>query len=463
MKRNQNIIYIIILVAIIASFTIVFNFFPRSTISELENRELAKFPDFSWEKLKSGKYMSEISSWYSDSEPYRDKFMSISMEVDKAKQLKLFTSPEDDITFIAGDDDTPTSDDNNNNKGNDSIVAPKMNVDDKAKIANAGIVLVGSEPNVRALMAYGGAPSACDAFAKLANDYKSAFGDNVNIYCMIIPTAIEFYCPPKAKSKAKSQRATITHAHEKLNPNVKAVDAYTPLANHANEDIYLRTDHHWAPLGAYYAAQELARVAGVPFKDLSHYDRHVVKGYVGSMHRYSKDISVKNSPEDFVYYIPRDIEYNTTYINYRIDKNFNVIGESGAVRGKYFYKFEDGSGGAYCTFMGGDSKITQIRTATQNGRRVAILKDSFGNAVPGYLFFSFEEIHVIDSRYFTRNLKTYVEQNKITDIVLCNNIAFAASYKTINAYREFLSQQPGLKKDAKGVDDSTKGKNNKKS
>ena len=55
------------------------------------------------------------------------------------------------------------------------------------------------------------------------------------------------------------------------------------------------------------------------------------------------------------------------------------------------------------------------------------------------------------------------EQNKITDIVLCNNIAFAASYKTINAYREFLSQQPGLKKDAKGVDDSTKGKNNKKS
>ena len=74
---------------------------------------------------------------------------------------------------------------------------------------------------------------------------------------------------------------------------------------------------------------------------------------------------------------------------------------------------------------------------------MAMLKDSYGNPIPSYLFYTFEEIHIIDSRYFTPNLKTYVRENKITDLILANNITFACSHKTINAYKEFLTQQPG--------------------
>ena len=36
------------------------------------------------------------------------------------------------------------------------------------------------------------------------------------------------------------------YAH--LSDSVKAVDIYTALGKHAKEDIFLRTDHHWAPL-----------------------------------------------------------------------------------------------------------------------------------------------------------------------------------------------------------------------
>ena len=158
------------------------------------------------------------------------------------------------------------------------------------------------------------------------------------------------------------------------------------------------------------------------------------------MYRYSKDISVKRSPETFIYYKPRDIEYTTTYINYSIDKDYNVTGESRAVAGEFFYTFKS-AGSAYCTFMGGDTKITQIRTATNNGRRLIITKDSFGNAIPGYLFYSFEEIHVIDTRYFTKNIVKYAKENKITDFVMANNVAFASAYTTISAYSKFLTQR----------------------
>ena len=444
MKRISTYLYIVVISLVVAAFCVVFNFFPRSTVSELEGRELAKFPDFTWEKLWSGKYMSEISSWYSDTEPYRDSFMTLSMEVDKAKKLNVLVKEEDAVTFIAGDDEEAPATE-------EEVVAeegmPQEAADSlqqmlaaKSKIANSGIVLVGSEPNVRALMAYKNKSNACNSFAEMAKRYKRTLGEGVNVYCMIIPTAVEFYCPEKAKSKMRSQLETITEAYSKLDSMVVAVDVYNPLNNHRHENIYLRTDHHWAPRGGYYAAKALAEAAGVPFNDLSHYDEHIITGYVGSMYRYSKDISVKRSPEDFYFYKPRDVEHKTTYINYSIDESYNVTGESAPMAGNYFYTFKNGSGNAYCTFMGGDSKITQVRTSTQNGRRIVIVKDSFGNAIPGYLFYSLEEVHVIDLRYFTRNIVKYVKEHKITDFVLAHNVVFAASGTTMASYSRFLTQ-----------------------
>ena len=85
-----------------------------------------------------------------------------------------------------------------------------------------------------------------------------------------------------------------------------------------------------------------------------------------------------------------------------------------------------------------------MRTSQTNHRRVLILKDSFGNALPGYLFYSFEEIHVVDFRYFAKNMKDYVRENKITDILFANNIFNAYSNKICNKYVRFLNQPNGF-------------------
>ena len=41
-------IYIIILGVLFAAFVVVFNTFPRSQVSELEKRQLATFPEFTF-------------------------------------------------------------------------------------------------------------------------------------------------------------------------------------------------------------------------------------------------------------------------------------------------------------------------------------------------------------------------------------------------------------------------------
>ena len=298
-------IYLIIIVTVVAAFAIVFNTFPRPTFSELEKRELTTFPEFSWESLADGSFTRNVSSWFSDSEPFRDVFMLLSMHIN---DLEKISTGEEDITFHASapmptEETTPMEDFDDEIIEESDTTDTYTPADENAKIANNGILIIGQGENVRALMAYGGTGSGCTGYAEAANKYKETF-PNVNVYCMVIPTSVEFYCPEKARKRSNPQRPTIDNVINHLEGGVKSVDIYYTLRDHAAEDIYLRTDHHWAPLGAFYAAKKFAEVAGVPFRDLDGYERRVVHGYVGSMYGYSQDISVKNAPEDFVYYVP---------------------------------------------------------------------------------------------------------------------------------------------------------------
>lgn len=434
-------IYIYIMAAIWLALAVVFNILPRSTWSHLEKRHLASFPAYSASALLSGSYTQAISRWYSDTEPFRDIFMAVSMEEKAALALSV---SDDDVTFHAATptaaplpDPTAVNDD-----GRHGIpqLTDMPDADADAKIANAGIIIVGRGEKVRALMAYGGSAAGGASYAEAANEYRRVFGPSVKVYSMTIPTAVEYYCPEKARRCTSSQRATINNIHRLLSPDVYAVDVYTPLGAHVNEDIFLRTDHHWAPLGAYYAAQQFAKIAKVPFRSLQNYQRRVVAGFVGSMYGYSNDISIKKAPEDFVYYIPKGVEYTTTYIDYTLDDSYRIVAESRPCKGPFFYHYKDGNGGAYCTFMGSDKRIVKVHTSTKNGRRLMILKDSFGNAIPGYLFYSFEDIVVVDYRYFTKNMRRFVDENKITDILFANNIFNACSSKIAARYSRFLAQ-----------------------
>lgn len=437
--RGAHLAYIAIAGLAFTVLVVVFTFLPRETYSELEKRDLAEFPDASEYTSEPGKLTAAISQWFSDTEPHRDAFMTLSMSIRDAMRVSF--GGDEAVTFRpaapaveeAGEDtaDNPLTEDIDNPLANEN-----------AKVANAGIVVVGSGSNVRALMAYGGGEKSGKPYIELLAEYARRFPGK-NVYALISPTATEFYLPEKAKKCSNPQRPTIEYVRQNLPAGVKFVDAYSALARHVDEDIYLRTDHHWAPLGGYYAAEQLARVAGVPFKDLGSYDRNVIHGFVGSMYGYSKDIAVKNAPEDFVYYTPRGVEYQTTYITYRTNNNYQVVSQSAPTQGTYFYKFKDGSGNAYLTFMGSDQKLTKVKTSTPGNRKLLIVKDSYGNTIPGYLFYSFAEIHVVDFRYFKNNMVDYVNTNGITDICIAFNIFNICSSSTAQKVRNFLTQRTG--------------------
>ena len=437
---NHNHLYVALLVVMFLGIAWVFNTFPRSKVSLLEKRELASFPQFSPERLADGSFTTEVSSWYSDSEPFRDELMSLSMYLKHGIRLDL---GEENIVFHASEEtleEKPAEEETEAPEPEEpeEVLPENPLADDKAKIANSGILIVGSGENVRALMAFGGGPKSGLRYAKMVNRYQEEFGDRLQVYSMVVPTAIEFYCPDRVKGKYRSQEAVVRAIDEALDDGVKSVDAVHALRQNIDKDIYLRTDHHWTPLGGFFAAEAFAKVAGVPFFPLTHYEQKVIHGYVGSMYGFSGDLSLKKAPEDFVYYEPQGVDYSTRIIDYTIDKNYHIVGESKPHKGAFFYRFKNGSGGAYCAVMGGDMRIVEVSTGINNGRRLLVLKDSFGNMVPGFLFFSFEEVDVIDFRYFNKDLRQYIDDHQITDLLFINNIFNVATPSAVRAYLRLL-------------------------
>lgn len=464
-RKTSDVVYIVITMTLFIFCGVSMFIFPRSTESELENRELAKFPKFSLETFVNGEYTRDISTYFSDTVPYRDDLMVVSSMIRnmtgfRINDIKLHNvvvaentqtasaetlpaeteaAAESDRS-VTGITPKPPNEASMPQEPFSAITAAEsaaaIDMDDTVNITNNGIAVVGT----RALMLYGGSYTVGENYAKVVSEYKKQLGSNVNVYCMVIPTSVEFYCPESVKQFTSSQLGNINNIYSNLKNGVKTVDAYTPLSIHSNEPIYFRTDHHWSSLGAYYAAKQFADTAGVPFADLSEYDEKVVEGYVGTMYGYTTDIVIKNNPEDFVYYVPKNVDYTTTYYNYILGENNVIVGMQEPYEANFFIDFSKDKSMLYCTFMGGDAKITHIKTSAGNGRRLAIFKDSYGNALPQFLFGSFEEIYVIDMRFFTYNAIDFFKEKGITDLLFANNAFHATTKSTVSDYEKFLVQ-----------------------
>ena len=55
-----------------------------------------------------------------------------------------------------------------------------------------------------------------------------------------------------------------------------------------------------------------------------------------------------------------------------------------------------------------------------NGRKLVMFKDSFGNALVPFLLNSFEEICVVDMRYFELNAIDYIQEKGATDVLFAD-------------------------------------------
>lgn len=271
--------------------------------------------------------------------------------------------------------------------------------------------------NNKAFELFGGSDDSAANYAQAISRYKEALGSGITVYNMVVPNHTAFGLPLRLSSGiSNDQQKNISEIYSGYTSDVKAADIYGTLNSHKSEYIYFNTDHHWTGLGAYYAYKQFAAVAGFTPVNISSLESHTISPFVGSFYSLTQDTALNQNPDSVEYYdIPVKAKVTITAEDGSVLKEDSLLNSG----------MESGSD-TYCVFSWGDQPlISAVRETKATNRKIAIIKDSYGNAFAPFLLNNYDEVHIIDFRTFGQNLKSYLEENGITEVLFLNNIMSA--------------------------------------
>lgn len=452
-RRRENNLFslnIAVIIAIFAFGALFMTFGERPKTSEEENRNLAKCPTFTFESYIKGEFTKDFAEFYNDTVPMRSTFKSMISAFRANLGIKYGNGEtlHGPLPNIESRPDRPDSSSSSSKKPPVVVVTPPATSSSSTVTSSSTTTVTSSstssdkpndiDPNGgmmsgtvfvlndgRALALSGGSYSGGQHYAETINQYKQILGDGVNVYSLVSPTAVSFYMPEEHADLAGNEWDVIDYTNGFLD-GVIPIDAYSVFEQHTSEDIFMRTDHHWSSLGAYYAAQEFAKEAQVDFAELNdeNFEKISREGYVGTLYGYSGENQlIKDNPETFTYYKPRN-EFTTDFYSHALEYQYT---------GALMLDIDSLDVVSwYLVNICGDNYAVNVNTDCHNGRRLMIVKDSYGNALPPFLTNSFEEIWVVDMRYFERSVTELCKSEGITDLLFAMNPSSATGVNQEN-------------------------------
>lgn len=433
-----------------------------ATFSVSENRSLKTMPSISAEALIRGNWLGEYLAYYSDTFPAREKLLQ---ENQKLNNFYYFTAlaDEDDVQIVidfqsnaahggealeqapqmenslqgtplnptqptqtAESTETaePTEPTETEEPAQTSETEPESTeptedipepTEPEAPAEDLGqAILVGN----RAMYVPKADYNTIASYANSVNAIADALGSDVRTFCITAADAAAFYAPKEYRTGDHDQKAMIDYCYSKLQPNVITVDAYPLLAQHSEEYLYFRTDHHWTQLGAYYTYLAFCESAGFEPYSLDAFETGSYKNFVGSMYTYLSaypQASILKTEPDTLYYYRPFVDLNTTYYE---DASLDYAYAIGTI-----CHINENVSNKYLAYLGGDHPVTIIETDVE-GPVCVLLKESFGNAFAPWLTSHYSKVIAIDPREFNRDgmpnmdLVKFVQEQNVSDCII---------------------------------------------
>ena len=327
---------------------------PDADFSEMENRYLQKFPEFTMSGVQSGRTMKEMEDYISDHLVFRDQWVCL-----KAACEMLTGKHENNGVYF----------------GKDGTLLKKIEVENADKlIKNA--------------------------------EYINALKKNVSvpIYYGLVPTASEIW------SEKLPQGALTAEENQWIEELYQIVDVTTldfseELEKHESEPVFYKTDHHWTSLGAYYGANVILENMGLEKLDIADYESTVVtKDFYGTV--YSQSGAWWIEPDEITTYISDSGK--TVISNFTGKEQPGKLYDYDKLNGKNKYTF----------FLGGNQPICIVKSENGNDQRLLVIRDSYADALVPFLSERFGEIHLFDLRYNRLSIKKYVQEHEIDQILI---------------------------------------------
>lgn len=358
---------------------------PTKSFSENENRFLTKKPKFTKENFLSGKYATEYETFITDQFPARNQWITL-----KTWTERILLKQESNGVYFGKDD---------------YLIETHQASDlDTEQLAT----------NTERLIEF------------LSKATKLLGKEHVKM--MLVPTAnmiLTDKLPPFATGF--DQFAYLEQVNEKLSKEQieqVQVDVSDILLEHKKEDIFYRTDHHWTALGAYYAYTVWAKSCGFDLAPLESYNKtEISNDFYGTI--YSK-VNIKVKPDTITIYEPKEekkyqVEYNLG------EKTTDTLYEMEQLEGK----------DKYAVFLGGNNAVVKIKQYPSRAERgkLLIIKDSYAHCFTPFVLEHYQEVEMIDLRYFNMSVLEYIDMNGYDDVLFLYNIPNFAKDRNMSNLR----------------------------
>ncbi len=329
--------------------------------SDSENRMLAAFPEFTWESVKSGKYMSEFESYVADQFFLRDQWITLKLYEDI-----LLGKRESNGVYL----------------GKDGYL---MEVPDEP-----------DQENLRKNL------SSMAAFAERHPE--------VPVYVSLAPNAFSILKEKLPEgAPVRDQAADIADIRTALGDGIRYIDLTDALREHHEEYIYYKTDHHWTSLGARYAFSRLAEDMELGETETDYTVYTVADDFQGTL---ASQSGYHKSRDTVQIYEPAGGETDYIVLYAEEGKKTTSIYDSASLEEK----------DKYTVFFGGNHSRVDINTTGTQDRNLLLFKDSYANCMVQFLLPYFQNIIMVDPRYFYDNVDNIMESQGITDVLFLYNL-----------------------------------------
>ena len=362
-RRRMNQLLGLGFAVLLAGFTAANYFHKDTAFSDTENRMLQQKPVFSWADLADGRFMGSFEKYQTDQFIFRREWIGLQTAADR----------------LLG-----------KNKSGDVYLGEGQLLEEPSKLSE----------NVWENL------DAIGAFCRNQTGVKC--------YLMLVPDAasvqrekLPTYAP--VADQAEQLEEIRSYLEKKENP-VTEIPLYEMLREHREESLYYRTDHHWTTLGARYAYQSAAGQMGLPGAE-----NGAEKKLYPVSDSFQGTLAARSGyrvPDDTieVYWPDQEEELVVTYVQEQTKSASLYAAEKLKTRDKYGM------------FLNGNHPLTEIRTMASTGRKLLLIKDSYANCFVPFLTGDFEEIVLVDPRYYYDSAEKLMKQYGFTDVLFLYNL-----------------------------------------
>ncbi len=346
---------------VLALFFVINIIKPKKDFSDSENRMLAKRPELTWESLKSGKFMSEFESYVSDQFFLRNQWISLKFYEDK-----LLGKRESNGVYL----------------GKKGYLMEGLSAPDWKNVKKN--------------------TAAIQKFAQKNKD--------IPVYMALVPNAahvLKNRMP--ANAPVRDQMKDMKEVQNLIGSGVHHIDVAEVMKKHADEDIYYKTDHHWTSLGARYAFDKIAKDMKIQNVESEYKEYVVTERFQGTL---ASKSGYHGSKDAVSVYEPKNLETDYIVMYTEEGKKATSIFNSEALKEK----------DKYTVFFGGNHARVDISTTQKERKNLLLFKDSYANCMVQFLLPYYQNIVMIDPRYFYDSVDSIITSYGITDVLFLYNV-----------------------------------------